>query len=162
MSQDDPCPPPAEDPSGAVSRSPFHWVNSKGLSMRMQVFLTVRNSQDEVALVQLEKPPGHWWLPAETLQPNEPLTEAATRVSETWFGVDLEPEIADIVTFTSDGPGEPWYHLFLFEARAEPEDFELPGDTVEVRFLEPGEEIGPFAMGHADVWPKLPASAWRV
>lgn len=144
------------------SGSPFHWVNGDGLSLRLQAFLTVRNAEDEVALVQLDKPPGHWWLPAETLRPNEPVHEAGKRVSETWFGVDLDPELAEVINFSAEEEGEPWYHLFVFEARGELEDFDLPGDTVEVRFLEPGEEIEPFAMGHAEVWPKLGEAAKRV
>lgn len=153
----EPASPMAHQHGGHViehSGSPYHWVNGDGLSMRMQVFLTVRSSEGQVALVQLERPSGHWWIPAETLRPNEPIKEAAVRVSETWFGEDLGPEIADIITFQSEEEDEPWYNLFVFEVEAEPEDLKLLDDTVAIEFLAPGQSPpGPFAMGHEDVWP---------
>lgn len=140
-----------------TSESPFHHVNAQGLALRLQVQLIVRDEEGKIALVETESyQPGHWWIPSETLKPNEDVKEAAGRVSETWFGEDLEPELADVFTFTADTEaGErAWYIVHVFET-TEPESGleELP-DTVEIRFVAPGEDPpGPFAMDHGSVWP---------
>ncbi|MDX1612415.1 MAG: hypothetical protein R3185_08595, partial [Candidatus Thermoplasmatota archaeon] len=104
--------------------------------------------------------PEHWWIPAETLRPNEPVKEGAWRVAATWFGEEtadaLDIQVKDVITWPYEGGGEPkWYILHLFEAQV---DGELPllEDTAEVRFVEPGTQApGAFAMGHGDVWPLL-------
>lgn len=143
----------------ATSQSPFHHVNQQGLSLRLQIMLRVRDGDGNIALVQTEShQPGRWWIPAETLRPNEEVTEGAVRVSETWFGEDLDPEIADVLTFPADtDAGETaWYIVHVFEAEAPDRELDaLPGGC-EVHWTAPGDQPpGPFAMDHAAVWPLL-------
>jgi ADP-ribose pyrophosphatase YjhB (NUDIX family) len=139
------------------SESPFHHVNAQGLALRLQVQVLVRDDEDRIALAHSQThQPGRWWIPAETLQPNEDVEAAASRVSETWFGEDLEPELADVITFPADTEaGErAWYILHVFEAEATEDELNRLPDGVTVEFVEPGAEPpGPWAMDHGSVWP---------
>ncbi len=140
-----------------TSQSPFHHVNAQGLALRLQVMLLARDGEGRIALAQTEKHhPGRWWIPAETLRPNEDVKEGALRVSRTWFGEELDAELADVFTFQADtDAGETaWYIVHVFEAQASQGDLsELPGG-VTVEHVAPGDQPpGPFAMDHASVWP---------
>lgn len=149
---------PSEEQQVIRLESPFHWVNAQGLQLRLQVFVKVKDAEGRIALVQLKENPGFWWLPAETLQPNEPVKEAAKRVCKTWFGDELDPRVSDVVTFpyAEGDPAVKWYIVHVFEADAPEGGLELLDDTKEITFVEPGSEPpGPFAMGHEDMWPLM-------
>lgn len=140
-----------------TSQSPFHHVNAQGLALRLQVQVVVRDDEGRIALAQTEKhQPGRWWIPAETLRPNEDVKEGASRVSETWFGEDLGPELSDVFTFPADTDAghTAWYIIHVFEVQAGPEELSAVPDGVTLTFVAPGEEPpGPFAMDHGSVWP---------
>jgi ADP-ribose pyrophosphatase YjhB (NUDIX family) len=140
-----------------TSQSPFHHVNAQGLALRLQVQLRVRDEDGRIALAQSDKhQPGRWWIPAETLKPNEDVKEAASRVSETWFGEGLEPELADVLTFQADMDKgqQAWYIIHIFETDKPDEGLTELSDAITLNWTEPGDQPpGPWAMDHGSVWP---------
>ncbi len=146
-----------------TSQSPFHHVNAQGLALRLQVMVLIRDGEDRIALAQTQKhQPGRWWIPAETLRPNEDVKEAASRVSETWFGEDLEPGLVDVLTFpaNTDEGHTAWYIIHIFEVRAGSGELTSVPEGVTLEFVAPGEEApGPFAMDHGTVWARFADTA---
>lgn len=145
---------PLAQSSFPVPREPHHWVNSEGVGLRLQCFLLVRDAQRRIACVRLKNNPDVWMLPGESLRPSEAPDAAARRVSESWFGADLEPRIAGFMNFPDEGD-QRWYVLFLYEAAA-PAKLTEPDDTEDIVFVAPGKAPGPFGMDHGSVFARLP------
>ena len=137
-----------------VPERPHHWVNSEGVELRLQVFVAVRDADHRVACVRLKNNPGQWYMPGESVLPNEDLNAAARRVTESYFGQALDGRIADIVTWPTDAEGA-WYVLFLYEAHAPKTGLKKPEDTEEIAFAPPGKAPGEFALSHGDVFARL-------
>lgn len=139
--------------------SPFHWVNAQGMSLRLQVMLVVRDPEGRVLLAQTEEyQPGHWWIPAETLRPNEPVKHAGSRVSTEWLGQDVEPEVLDVLTWPADVDAghRKWYIVHVFEATVDPDELDPIPEDVTIEWVEPGQSPpGPWAADHGTVWKEL-------
>jgi len=138
-----------------LPQMPHQWINSEGLSLRLQAFLIVRDEKRRVATVRLkEYPPGVFALPAETVRANENIHAAGSRVSESWFGTDLKPRVADVLTWPSDGQSH-WYVLFVFEADAPKGGLPVLPDTAEIVFRDADSPPDAFAFDHGSVWERL-------
>jgi len=134
---------------------PSKFFNGDGLSLRLQCFLVIRDADRRIACVRLKGSEGRWSLPGENVRPNEDLHEAARRVSQMWFGTDLQPRIADILTFPEENDDKRWYVLFLYEAQAPRGGLPKLDDTDEVAFVPAGKAPGEFGMDHASVFARL-------
>ena len=126
-----------------------------GTSLRLQAFLLVRDEKRRVACLRLSTSPAEWALPGEMLLLNEDPADAARRVVKTWFETPLEPKLSSVFSFPATGPDDPkWYVLLVYEAQA-PANLRGTMDTLEIRFVTPGEAPGPFGFDHASVFEKI-------
>lgn len=132
-----------------------HWTNPQGKALRMQVFVIVRDPDGRICCVREKADNTVWKLPGETLFPDQHPNARAADVSKLWFGKDLEPRVKDVVSWDSSDDGK-WYIVFVYEATVDSlDDLDMPEDTEEYIFTEPGKAPGPWGMSHGDLFAEL-------
>lgn len=129
--------------------------HAAGTQFRLQAFLLIRDSQRRILTVQTTDWPGKWAIPGESLLMNEDPADAAARVARLWFETPLKPRFHGFFNYPATGAfDDRWYLLFIFEAEA-PANLKGTPDTVEMKWVKPGESPGTFAMSHKDVWDRI-------
>ena len=135
---------------------PNSYRNGQGLLLRVQCFLAVRDTDRHIACVKLKENDG-WSLPGETIKPNENPDDAARRVAQMWFEIDLPLRIASVQSYPDDGEDHKWYVIFIYEADAPPAGLKILDDTEKITFVKAGNPPSPMVMDHGEVFERLSA-----
>ncbi len=122
-----------------------------GISMRMQVFLLVRDQQQRIATQRIQGYDG-WCLSGESLLLNEAPDAAAMRVAKGWYGSPLTPRLERVLSFpATGGDDDRWYLVFIYTADA-PAQLAATSDCEAIEFHALHDARGEWAMSHGDVW----------
>ena len=121
----------------------------------LQVFLTLRDAQRRVAVVQLESKPGEWMMPSENCFDGTDPSQLVEDIVPRWFESALpKPRLAQAQNYPPEDDDH-WMVVLVYEVEA-PKKVVPTKDTTALQFFPVGKAPGTMFKDHATVWAKLP------